>query len=139
MVTVQQIADDALKLIMVQGADAPAQPEDYSDFINLMNDWFAAIEVTGRNLGYTRVSNIADLVTIPDGAVMGAKYNLAILANGSYGGQVTPDIISGAEIGMQAIRKLCVSNVPTRLPSTLPTGNGNWNNWDRNFHPGVPE
>jgi hypothetical protein len=137
MATVQQIADHALKLIMVLGADASMQPEDSTDFIFLLNNYLSALEADGLNLGYTVVVNLSDEVTVPPGAVLGIIYNMAVLSCPSYGGTASPEVIAGAEKGLKTIRRLCVVPIAAVNPSTLPRGNGNysWNNTD--FYPGT--
>jgi hypothetical protein len=139
MAKVQNIADRALKLIMVQGESAPLEPEDYDDFIALLNDYMASLLADGLDLGYTAVTSIDDEVTIPAGAVLGVVYNMAVLSIPSYGGVSTPELITGAEKGLRTIRKICVQIAATSYPSTLPTGNGNYNGILSPFYPGASE
>lgn len=125
MATVAQVAKASLQAILVQASEAPLQADEYQDFIFAMNNYMASLAAKGVNLGYTVVSNLADTVTVPPGALTGLIANMAIQSVPYYGGVVTPELAMNAREGMQAMRQLGQIITPTRLPSTLPLGSGN--------------
>jgi hypothetical protein len=137
MATVEQVAKDALKMIMVQGADAPLDADDYADFITALNDYMHQLAAEGVNLGYTEVSSIQDEVTVPLGALRGIKANMAINVSPSYGGVISEALILTAKQGKQTMRLIGQRIGKTRYPSTLPRGSGNYDSFSMgdNYYP----
>lgn len=128
MATVQQVADSALKRIVVQGAEAPLEPDEYQDFIFAMNNFMTDLDANGVALGYTVVSNLSDQVTIPTGALRGLITNMAIEVAPEYGGVVSGALIEAAKAGLDTMRQIGQSVPRSYYPSTLPYGSGNyWN------------
>lgn len=128
MATVQQVANAALKRIIVQGASSTLEPDEYQDFIFAMNNFMSALAADGVALGYTVVSNIADQVTIPTGALRGLIANMAIEVAPDYGGVVSPALVEQARTGLDTMRQIGQSIPETAYPCTLPYGAGNyWN------------
>ena len=123
--TAVQLANSALKRILVQGDDGGLDPSDYADFYLSMNNWMAAQEACGTILGYTPVTQGADPITVPDGAVMGIVANVAINVASDYNGTVSPSLVSEARMGLRAMRKLGHQRGQTSFPSNLPLGSGN--------------
>ncbi len=125
MATVAQVAKASLQSILVQASEAPLEPDEFQDFIFALNNYMNALAAKGVNLGYTVVSNLADEVTVPPGALTGIIANMAIQSVPYYGGIVTPELALTAREGMHAMRQLGQIITPTRLPPTLPIGSGN--------------
>ena len=138
MTTVAQVAKAALQRILVQASEAPLEADEYQDFIFAMNNYMLALDAQGIHLGYTAVSNLADQVTVPVGALRGVIANLAIEVAPDYGGVVTDALVLQAREGLQAMRMLGQTIGGTRMPSTLPIGSGNTDTgygWSWNFYP----
>ncbi len=138
MATVAQVAKASLQRILVQASEAPLEADEYQDFIFAMNNYMLALDAQGINLGYTAVSNLADQVTVPVGALRGVIANLAIEVAPDYGGVVTDALVLQAREGLQAMRMLGQTIGGTRMPSTLPIGSGNTDTgygWSWNFYP----
>jgi hypothetical protein len=125
MATVAQVAKASLQRILVQASEAPLEADEYQDFIFAMNNYMLALDASGVHLGYTQVSNLGDLVTVPVGALRGMIANLAIEVAPDYGGVVTEALALQAREGFQAMRMLGQTIGATRKPSTLPIGSGN--------------
>ncbi len=125
MATAGDVASQGLKDILVEASESPLEPDEYADFFTVMNNYMAALEVNGITLGYTPVSNVSDEMTVPDGAILGITANVAIQAAAQYGGKVSTALITKAQVGMKAMRRLSVNVGQTPYPSTLPTGSGN--------------
>jgi len=138
MATVAQVAKASLQRILVQASEAPLEADEYQDFIFAMNNYMLALDAQGIHLGYTEVSNLADQVTVPVGALRGVIANLAIEVAPDFGGVVTDALVLQAREGLQAMRMLGQTIGGTRMPSTLPIGSGNTDTgygWSWNFYP----
>jgi hypothetical protein len=135
-VTVEQVAKASLGSILVQGSEAPLNPDDYQAFIFALNNYMTSLDADGIALGYTVVSSLNDQVTIPIGALRGVIANMAIEVAPDYGATVTEALALRAKQGMDAMRKLGQSMGETRYPSTLPRGSGNYYEYSTNpFYP----
>ena len=81
METAESIVNDALQEILVQASEAPIQTVDFNTAVRYMNRFMFALDAKGISLGYTKVSKASDLITIPDGALEGLVFNLAVRFN----------------------------------------------------------
>jgi hypothetical protein len=124
MATVGDIAQRSLKRILVQGANAPLEADEYSDYIDSLNDYMAALESDGVRLGYTTVDNISDVVTVPDGALRGIIANVAIEVSPDYGGSISEALVRQAREGLKTLRKIGSKVIASGYPDTLPMGSG---------------
>lgn len=137
-VTVAQVAKASLQRILVQASEAPLEADEYQDYIFALNNYMLALDASGVHLGYTQVSNLADTVTVPVGALRGIIANLAIEVAPDYGGVVTEALVLQAREGLHAMRMLGQTIGGTKNPSTLPIGSGNSEatyGWTWNFYP----
>lgn len=125
MATVAQVAKASLQRILVQASEAPLEADEYQDFIFSMNNFMSQLDAQGVSLGYTTVSDLADEVTIPAGALRGLIANMAIEVSPDYGGVVTEALAIAAREGLKTMRMLGQRIQSTRYPSTLPVGSGN--------------
>jgi hypothetical protein len=135
MATVAQVAKAALQRILVQASESDLEPSEYQDLIFAMNNLMADLAADGVNLGYTQVTDLGDQVTVPVGALRGLIANVAVECAADYGGIVSESLALAAREGLKVMRKLGQSMGPSRYPSTLPTGSGNYD-WDAQpFYP----
>ncbi len=125
MATAAQVIKSALRKILVQESETDLEPDEYQDAIFAMNTYMLALDADGVKLGYTEVTNLADEITIPTGALRGLIYNLALECIDEYGGQATQTVVKIANDGEKVMRKLGISKMYTSYPSTLPIGSGN--------------
>lgn len=124
MATVSDIAQRSLKRIHAQGADAPLEADEYADYLTTLNDFMADLEADGVRLGYTPVTGLTDVVTVPAGALRGIIANMAIEVAPDYGGTISQPLVMQAREGMKTLEKLGVQIIATAYPSTLPIGSG---------------
>jgi len=133
------IIKDALSEITVLGAEAPVEPTDAQGAIRYLNRLMASLDAKGVDLGYTEVSNFADPITIPAGAIEGAVFLLAtrLWTQYSDGQPIPSSLVAAAISGLDAIRVIAVTIGATEYPSTLPIGSGNeWEGGRNNkFYP----
>lgn len=142
METASDIVKDALQEILVQASEQSVQAVDFQTGIRYLNRMMLSFESPGGiRLGYTEVSNAADLITVPNGAIEGIIFNLALRLAPSY--DITPsiDLKRNARTGLDAMRKLGLVFRETKFPDTLPIGSGNevWENRVFGDHFHTPE
>ena len=125
MTTAVEVAERALKRILVQADDAPLDPSDYADFYDSMNSFMEALEGENVFLGYTPVSNPADDITIPASCIRGLVANMAIEVAPDYGKAVPAELQKQAMDGLRVMKKVGRARVTTSYPSNLPMGAGN--------------
>ena len=125
MATVAQVIKASLQRILVQEDEAPIEASEAQDFIFAMNNYMLALDAEGITLGYTEVSGLGDVITIPTGALRGVIANMAIEVAPDFNGQITSGLAIAAKDGMQAMRNLGQTMGATQFPSTLPIGSGN--------------
>ena len=141
MATVAQVANAALKRILVQAADAPLEADEYQDFIFALNNYMLALDAEGITLGYTEVEDLGDEVTVPTGALRGIIANMAIEVAPDYNGTISPALAQAAADGLQAMRIIGQTISASSMPSTLPIGSGNEGGQfaSRKFYDGATE
>lgn len=125
MATVAQVAKASLQRILVQASEADLEPDEFQDFIFAMNNWMLALDADGITLGYTEVSDLGDIVTVPTGALRGIIANMAIEVSPDYDGLVTPALAAAAADGLKTMRKLGQHTPTSQFPGNLPVGSGN--------------
>ena len=136
METAQVVVTDILQEILVQASEQSVQSVDFQFVVRYMNRFMAELAVT-TPLGYTKITGPTELVTIPDGAMNGLIFNVALLVTTSFDITPGPFLASNAEKGLKAMRKLSRNLVSTKHPSTLPIGSGNEDTFRSNhFYPG---
>jgi len=142
MTTAAEIIGDALQELVVQAAEAPIEASEAAYAIRAMNRFMFKLDADGVALGYTVVSGLADLITIPPGAEQGLVMNLALIISGQFGTVPSADTRVAAKQGMETMLKLA-DLIPTgSYPSTLPIGSGNegrHNHANRHFYAGSEE
>lgn len=137
MATAGQALKASLQKILVQASEAELEPDEYSDAIFAMNTYMLALDADGVKLGYTEVTDLSDIITIPTGALRGLIFNVAIEISPDYDGSITPALVTAAEDGLKVMEKLGVSMGQSAYPSTLPIGSGNEydGTWTDRYYP----
>lgn len=125
MATVAQVAKASLQRILVQASEADIEASEAQDFIFAMNNWMAALDADGVQLGYTAVTNLGDTITVPTGALRGLIANVAIEVAPDYDGEVSPALAKAAKEGLDTMILIGQSLGDMHFPSTLPRGSGN--------------
>jgi hypothetical protein len=125
METANTVILDALQNIVVQASEASIEADEAQTAIRLMNRYMARLDAQGIDLGYTKVSNLADPITIPDGAIDGLISGLSLSLAPQYDVPITPALILQAKAGVQAMLALSFTVGQTSYGDTLPIGSGN--------------
>lgn len=125
MTKVFEVVVDAMEAIVVQADEAPIEQSEARAAIRILNDMMTDWDARGIALGYTEVSDMGDVLTVPPGAIRGIKSNLAIDLAPKYDVVPTPALVEMARQGYKACLNLAVDTAPMALPGTLPRGSGN--------------
>lgn len=139
METADAIVTDALQELIIQASESSINPDEAQTAIRYLNRMMARLAARGINLGYTNVSSLGDLITVPDGAISGIITNLAVELGNQYGVIISPGLAARASAGTDAMLDLAFVIVPTRFPDTLPRGSGNtgeFGTFNSTFYPG---
>lgn len=107
----QIIADALLELNVIRSGQTPTAAQQ-AIMIRKLNEMMALWEVEGRRLGYKPVGTVTEILTVPDGAVLGIRANLAIHAASAFGASVSTETADVAEAGLETIRKICSQEIP---------------------------
>lgn len=128
--TAGDLIKDALGEITVLGAEAPVEAADAQAGIRYLNRMMAAFDADGIDLGYTEVTGLANLITVPAGAIAGMVSQLGVMLwdQFSNGEPVPSTLLARAISGKNTMRNIAFTISATEFPSTLPIGSGN--EWD---------
>ena len=140
MTTGTEVIHDALQEILVQSDEQEYQPAEYQAGMRSLNDMVSEWDALGLSLGFTLLTNITDTVTVAAGLIGAVKTNLAVRLAPQFDKQVTPGLMLSAKNGMKAVRRIAMTVAPTSLPSIMPIGSGNEDEYysTRRFFP-APE
>lgn len=127
MATAKEVITDALEDILVTESEAPIEQDEALAAIRYLNDLMTGLDARGMALGFTKVDSLDDLVTVPDGALMGIKAQLSINLAPKFRANISGELVQRARDGMKAISNLAVAGGELQYPSTLPRGSGNTN------------
>ena len=120
-----EIVTDALEEIIVQADEAPIEPADGRAGIRMLNDMMYSFAAKGVNLGYTAVSSLGDVITVPLGAVRWMKLQLAIELAPKYDAKITPAMLLKVKDAYKAVLNLSIGKMQMSYPHNLPIGSGN--------------
>ena len=137
-VTVQQIMDRSLKLLVVAGAESDITGSDSDDFIFALNNYMSELEsgqytetvddetkTYGIDLSWTEVDAVSDTVGVPRSAVKGLCAVMAVEMAPEYGVAVTPELNRLAKDGLNDLIRIGSNTPPMKFPETFPVGSGN--------------
>lgn len=125
MTKAREVVVDALELLVVQADEATISPNEAVKALRVLNDMMFAWDALGVSLGFTQVSGLGEILTVPPGAIRGIKANLAIDLAPMYEVPVSPALERKAKAGYDACLALSVQMAASKFPSTLPRGSGN--------------
>ena len=138
--TAEYVVKKVLDMLVVGASEASLPAVDAQNVIDYMNDYMSSIEAQGIVLGYTEVTNLADTVTVPAGAIRGVIANVAMTVAPSYDVPISQGLAFQAKSGFRAMLRLSNLLEPTKYPSTLPRGSGNSQEnglINNRFYPGI--
>lgn len=122
--TAHSIIKDSLQELLVQASEQPIEPPEFNSAVRYLNRMMSTIPFS--NLGYRKVSNPSDPITIPDGAIDGVIFSLALRLAASYDMQPSIDLKNSARDSMRTLRKLSVIIKPVQFSDTFHMGSGHY-------------
>jgi hypothetical protein len=125
METAADIIKDALLEIGVHDAETPLEASEVATGLKYLNRMMSSFAVQGINIGYIPVTNVADYVTVPEGAYDGIVACLAKRLAQQFGAPITQLLMQNAQDGRKSLLRLSVKVIPSQYPDTLPMGSGN--------------
>lgn len=139
MTTAAQVIKYALQEIITQASESPLEPDEYQDCIFALNSMMLEYDAGGIHLGFTEVTNLADVITVPAGAISGIVSNLALRVAPQFQGAVTNELMAKAAQGYKVMCMLGVTIEPTQFGHLVPRGSGNYNRLGSNFYPATED
>ena len=138
MATGEQYIKRALIKAGIRSAESPITADEIQDGLEQFNDMMSSQEAAGLVLGFTRLTNATESVTIPDHAQGAVKAALAVYLSAEYGRQASPVLVAEAANLYTQVRRVIVKIPAVAYPSTLPLGSGNgvYNGLDSVFFSG---
>lgn len=132
-----QLAQKILKLIGVNSRFSEAEPHEVQDVLGYMEDWLMSHNAVGKRIGY----NLADGAPsadeesgIPDWAVLGFTYSVAMIVAPYFDKQVHPGIPAAAALGMQTIANRTVEVQPVQYPNRMPRGHAQGSPYSQTYY-----
>lgn len=124
-VKTREVITDALEMLIVQAEEAKIEQAEGNAAIRTLNDMMAQWEAQSIYLGYTIVSDMSDEITVPLGAILGIKCNLALYLAPKYNVEASALLIKNATESFDVVVDIATEMRPSEYPSTLPQGSGN--------------
>ncbi|WP_293705549.1 packaged DNA stabilization gp4 family protein [Stenotrophomonas sp. UBA7606] len=118
MTTVAEIVSGALDLLRVKDATEAAEAEDMATGISSLNMMMARWEANGYSVGWTPVSNPADVLPVPPEVDEAVMFNLALRLRPRYGASLEPDVVDTA----RRLKSDVLADVFSSNPMTLEPG-----------------
>ncbi len=134
METAKSLIKDILQEIFVQAQEQNVQPPDFQTALRYTNRYMQQLDARGVKLGWTNLTKESDAVTIPDGAILGVVYNVALQLCNQYDFEPSAALVINARDSMGVMRLLGVKIPKSNFPSTLPVGSGNEQDYSDSFH-----
>ncbi len=120
-----EIVEKALTHIGVKVEGVTLSDKEISDTIEGLNDMMTEWASVGINLGYQKVTAMADETDLPDWALAAVKFELAAREAPGYGKVLPASLVALGSNAKRAVVKR-TSQIPfVNFPNTLPVGAGN--------------
>ncbi|HHZ71442.1 MAG TPA: hypothetical protein EYN54_14460 [Methylococcaceae bacterium] len=124
METAASVIKDILHEILIQTSQQLTDSTDSNTVMRYMNRFMASLAVKSP-LGYTEVTNLADPITIPSGAIEGLIFNTAVRLLSQYDIIPNQTLFANARDSLSTMVHLASQPILTMRPDTLPIGSGN--------------
>lgn len=125
MTFASEIVQDAAAFIMADEGDISLEPNEFAQGTRILNDFCAELFESGVDLGYRPVSSSGDPVTVPHGANLALKQNLALLLAPMFAMQPDQALVVNAQKSLKKLKARYMKRIRGSYPTTLPVGAGN--------------
>ncbi|ANJ65519.1 putative head completion protein [Pseudoalteromonas virus vB_PspP-H6/1] len=139
--TAESLISDILREIYVQANEQDVPDIEFQTALRYLNRYMAEINADGVRLPWVDLTNPADMVYTPTGAINGIISNVAMRLANQFDVQVSATLADAAAKGYEVMLKLGVNVGKQNFPSSLPIGSGNedWFANDAHFFPDYGE
>ena len=121
---------------VISADEADHEAVEVGDVVFAMNNYMFQLAATGVDLGWSEITNIAQELTVPRGAINGVIKNTAIQIAESFGWPVSELAERLALNSYEAMVQIAVSIPAASQPDGLPVGVANeWQSGRRFFGP----
>lgn len=134
-VKASEIVEDSLTDIIVAGAEAPIEAVDARLAIRYLNDMVFQWDASGITTGFTKVSDLGDTITVPDGIIRTVKSNLSVELLSAFNKAIPQSLALKAQDSFNNMLIQLVNLPHAAFPGTLPLGAGNECITRRRFFP----
>jgi len=139
MATALDLIEGSFSILGIRAAETPIESSMANEALEIFNDLGLEWELSGANLGFAPVNDLADEVRIPRGAHSTFKYNLAARLAPIYEVALSAENIAIANNSLRTMMSVYRKPMQSIYPDTLPMGEANecstFN--DDNFFPTV--
>lgn len=125
MATALEIIERAFSIMGEKAEETTLESSEAQDALDTLNDLGLEWEMSGANLGFAAVANLADELRIPRPAESAFKYGLAVRLAPEYGISLSPEHVAIANETKRALMRNFKRPLQVAMPDTLPTGSGN--------------
>ena len=133
------IVTRAFSKATIKPAETPLSASELADGLDILNDLLSAWDATGTLKGIAPISTIGTNLWEPRYATAALKATIAVKLCGEYGLLVPPALAKDEIDSMSSMIAASFNGQALALPSTLPVGSGNRNEfgtgYDRDFFP----
>lgn len=120
-ITASDLITDALRAINVIRETQAPSAEQQALAIRVLNQLMALWEADGKRLNYIPVGTVTALLTVPDGAILGMQFSLAIALCPYFGASASQEVIASASAGMAVIDKLTAKEPCMQMDIPVPS------------------
>ncbi len=125
MTTALKIISRAFQKAGIKAAEVPLTPSEIEDGLDVLNDMVKTWGAVGILKGVTPVIDVGDDLNEPDESSWALKANLAIMMAGEYRVEVSQSMAIDATNSLEGLISSSTDLESVPLPSTLPMGSGN--------------
>jgi hypothetical protein len=140
MATALDLIKASFSILGIHEAETPIESSEANEALEIFNDLGVEWELTGANIGFAPVNDLADEVRIPRGAYSAFKYNVAARLAPIYEIVLSAENISIANNSLRTMMTIYRKPLKIIYPGTLPMGEANGcDNYliEDNFYPDV--
>lgn len=126
MTTALQLIEDAFDDLEVKSSEIDLETDEIDLAIRRLNRMMTNWAQGGLNLGYSKVSDSSDVLTVPDWAEEAITAHLAIRLAPGFGKTINAALAAFALEAMDTMTRNLVQMGEISFPNTLPIGSGNY-------------
>ena len=133
MSTAKEIIEDAFDTLEIKTPEIDLEDSEYESGIRRLNRMMTRWAEDGKNLGYTKITDVDQKLTTPDWAEECIVAHLAVRLAPAFGVPITPGVAALASDAIASLTRNLDKLTGVAYPSNLPLGSGNYNSPNTHF------